>query len=311
MRHHLRVADARRSTHSVEINDDARRVLRNTWNLLAMTLLFSAGVAWLSMANNWPHPGLLITLAGYFGLLFLTQALRNSAWGILSTFALTGFMGLTIGPIINAYTTVFSNGDQLVIAALGTTGVAFVGLSGFAMVTKRDFGFIGPMLFMGILVAFVAGLIAVFFNIPALRLAVSAMFAVLMCGVILYETQQIVRGGETNYIMATVTLFVSLYNLLLSLLRLMACVVGEEEELPAAADCLQPRKGGVIRLAVAKLAWLRRLARRFSLANRQDWLKARFCWRKIRQVKGRFAPLASQADGRVTFVWETKVTKNS
>src|SRR5690625_7828822 len=89
MRHHLRVADARRSTHSVEINDDARRVLRNTWNLLAMTLLFSAGVAWLSMANNWPHPGLLITLAGYFGLLFLTQALRNSAWGILSTFALT------------------------------------------------------------------------------------------------------------------------------------------------------------------------------------------------------------------------------
>ena len=228
MRHHLRVADARRSTHTVEINDDARRVLRNTWNLLAMTLLFSAGVAWLSMANNWPHPGLLIILAGYFGLLFLTQALRNSAWGILSTFALTGFMGLTIGPIINAYTTVFSNGDQLVIAALGTTGVAFVGLSGFAMVTKRDFGFIGPMLFMGILVAFVAGLIAVVFKMPALNLAVSAMFAVLMCGVILYQTQQIVRGGETNYIMATVTLFVSLYNLFLSLLRLMAFFFGEE-----------------------------------------------------------------------------------
>jgi len=228
MRHHLRVADARRSTHSVEINDDARRVLRNTWNLLAMTLLFSAGVAWLSMANNWPHPGLLITLAGYFGLLFLTQALRNSAWGILSTFALTGFMGLTIGPIISAYTTMFSNGDQLVIAALGTTAVAFVGLSGFAMVTKKDFGFIGPMLFMGILVAFVAGLIAYFFNMPALSLAVSAMFAVLMCGVILYETQQIVRGGETNYIMATVTLFVSLYNLFLSLLRLMAFFFGEE-----------------------------------------------------------------------------------
>lgn len=228
MRHHLRVADARRSTHTVEINDDARRVLRNTWNLLAMTLLFSAGVAWLSMANNWPHPGLLITLAGYFGLLFLTQALRNSAWGILSTFALTGFMGLTIGPIISAYTTMFSNGDQLVIAALGTTAVAFVGLSGFAMVTKKDFGFIGPMLFMGILVAFVAGLIAYFFNMPALSLAVSAMFAVLMCGVILYETQQIVRGGETNYIMATVTLFVSLYNLFLSLLRLMAFFFGEE-----------------------------------------------------------------------------------
>ncbi|HSH26902.1 MAG TPA: Bax inhibitor-1/YccA family protein [Wenzhouxiangella sp.] len=213
---------------SVEMDNNARRVLRNTWNLLSLTLLFSAGVAWLSMANNWPHPGLVITLVGYFGLLFATQALRNSAWGILTTFALTGFMGLTIGPIINAYTTMFSNGDQIVIAAMGTTGVAFVGLSGFAMVTKKDFSFMGPMLFVGILVAFVASLVAVFFNMPALSLAVSAMFALLMCGLILFQTQQIVRGGETNYIMATVTLFVSIYNLFLSLLQLFGFFFGEE-----------------------------------------------------------------------------------
>ncbi len=213
---------------SVEMDDNARRVLRNTWNLLALTLLFSAGVATVSMINNWPHPGLIITLVGYFGLLFATQALRNSAWGILTTFALTGFMGLTIGPIINAYTTMFSNGDQLVIAAMGTTGVAFVGLSGFAMVTKKDFSFLGPMLFAGILVAFVAGLIAYFFSMPALSLGVSGMFALLMCGLILYQTQQIVRGGETNYIMATVTLFVSIYNLFLSLLQLFGFFFGEE-----------------------------------------------------------------------------------
>ncbi|RFF27803.1 BAX inhibitor (BI)-1/YccA family protein [Wenzhouxiangella sp. 15181] len=213
---------------SVEMDDNARRVLRNTWNLLALTLLFSAGTAALSMVNNWPHPGLIITLVGYFGLLFATQALRNSAWGIVTTFALTGFMGLTIGPIINAYTTMFSNGSEIVMAAMGTTGVAFIGLSGFAMVTKKDFSFMGPMLFAGILVAFIAGLAAYIFSMPALSLAVSGMFALLMCGLILYQTQQIVRGGETNYIMATVTLFVSIYNLFLSLLHLLGFFFGEE-----------------------------------------------------------------------------------
>jgi modulator of FtsH protease len=213
---------------SVEMDDSARRVLRNTWNLLALTLLFSAGTALLSMANNWPHPGMLITLVGYFGLLFLTYALRNSAWGILSTFALTGFMGLTLGPIISLYLTMFSNGSEIVFAAMASTGVAFIGLSGFAMITKKDFSFLGPMLFVGILVAFVAGLAAYFFSMPALSLAVSAMFSLLMCGLILYQTQQIVRGGETNYIMATVTLFVSIYNLFLSLLHLFGFFFGED-----------------------------------------------------------------------------------
>jgi len=122
----------------------------------------------------------------------------------------------------------FSNGHELVIAAFGTTAVAFVGLSGFALVTRKDFSFLGPFLFVGILVAFVAGLAAIFFQMSALSLAVSAMFSLLMCGLILFQTQQIISGGERNYIMATVTLFVSIYNLFTSLLHLFGFAFGEE-----------------------------------------------------------------------------------
>jgi modulator of FtsH protease len=193
-----------------------------------MTLLFSAGTAAMSMSQGWGHPGILITLAGYFGLLFLTMALRNSAWGLVSVFALTGFMGLTLGPIISSYISVFSNGSELVISAFTATAVAFVALSVFAMTTKKDFSFMGSFLFAGILVAFLAGLAAVFFQLPALGLAVSVIFAVLMCGLILFQTQQIVKGGERNYIMATVTLFVSIYNLFTSLLHLFGFAFGEE-----------------------------------------------------------------------------------
>jgi len=210
------------------IDADARRVLRNTWNLLAMTLLFSAGTAALSMSQGWSHPGLMITLLGYFGLLFLTMALRNSAWGLVSVFALTGFMGLTLGPMIGAYTSMFSNGHALVISAFSATAVAFVALSVFAISTKKDFSFLGSFLFVGILVAFLAGLGAYFFQLPALSLAVSAIFAVLMCGLILFQTQQIIKGGERNYIMATVTLFVSIYNLFTSLLHLFGFAFGED-----------------------------------------------------------------------------------
>jgi len=212
---------------SVEIDDGARRVLRNTWTLLAMTLAFSAVMAYVAMAMNWPPMGLL-ALVGYFGLLFLTMALRNSVWGLVSVFALTGFMGATMGPIINIYMNALGNGSQIVMAAFGTTAVAFVGLSGFALVTKRDFSFMGPFLFVGILVAFVASLVAYFFSMPALSLAVSGMFALLMSGLILFQTQQIIRGGERNYIMATVTLFVSIYNMFMSLLHLFGFAFGEE-----------------------------------------------------------------------------------
>jgi modulator of FtsH protease len=209
---------------AIEVN----RVLRNTYMLLSMTLLFSAFTAWLSVTMNLPHPGMLITLVGYFGLLFLTSYLRNSAWGILSVFALTGFMGLTIGPIVNLVTHTFANGTEIVTMALAGTGITFLGLSGIALTTKRDFSGMGKFLFVGILVAFLAGLAAVFLQIPALSLAVSAMFVLLMAGLILFETQQIVNGGETNYIMATVSLFVAIYNLFMSLLQLLAFFMGEE-----------------------------------------------------------------------------------
>ncbi len=203
------------------------KVIRNTYILLSLTLLFSAGVAGVSMALNLPHPGILITLVGYFGLLFLTNKLRNSVWGLVSVFALTGFMGLTLGPIISAYLTYFSNGHQLVMTALGGTGAIFLGLSGYALTTRKDFSFMGGFLMVGILVAFLAGLATLFFPMPGLSLAVSALFVLLMSGLILYETSQIVNGGERNYIMATVTLYVSIYNLFLSLLHLLAAFSGE------------------------------------------------------------------------------------
>lgn len=214
---------ARPAIGGVEVN----KVLKNTYSLLALTLLFSGGVAGLSMAFNWPHPGLLITLIGYFGLLFLTSRFRNSALGLVFVFALTGFMGLTLGPIVSLYLTAVPNGDQLVMMALGGTGVIFLGLSGYVLTTRKDFSFLGGFLMAGILVAFLAGLGAILFSIPALSLAVSAMFILLMSGLILYQTSEIVHGGETNYIMATVTLYVSIYNLFLSLLHLFG-IFGDE-----------------------------------------------------------------------------------
>lgn len=203
------------------------KLIRNTYMLLSMTLLFSAVTAGISMALNLPHPGLVITLVGYFGLLFLTNYLRNSAWGLFSIFALTGFMGLTLGPILSMYLTAFSNGSQLVMMALGGTGAIFVGLSAYALTTKKDFSFMGGFLMAGILVAFLAGIGAAIFSLPGLSLGVSAMFVLLMSGLILYETSNIIHGGETNYIMATVTLYVSIYNLFLSLLHLLAAFAGE------------------------------------------------------------------------------------
>ncbi len=204
------------------------RVLRNTYALLSLTLLFSALTAFASVALNLPHPGLVITLVGYFGLLFLTHKLRNSVWGLVSVFALTGFMGLTLGPIVNLVTQTFSNGTELVVMAFAGTGVIFLALSGFALTTKRDFGAMGKFLTVGILVAFLAGIGAFVFSIPALALAVSAMFVLLMCGLILWETQAIINGGETNYILATVTLYVAIYNLFSSLLHLLAFFMGED-----------------------------------------------------------------------------------
>jgi len=203
------------------------KVIRNTYMLLSMTLLFSALTAGVAMALKLPHPGLLLTLGGYFGLLFLTAKFRDSALGLACVFALTGFMGYTLGPVLSAYLAV-PNGGQVVMTAMGATGAIFLGLSGYALTTRKDFSFMGGFLMVGILVAFLAGLGAVFFALPGLSLAVSAMFVLLMAGLILYETSNIIHGGETNYIMATVTLYVSIFNLFTSLLHLLGFMNGDE-----------------------------------------------------------------------------------
>ncbi len=214
---------SREQTSAIPVN----KVLRNTYMLLSMTLLFSAFTAAVSMTLKLPHPGLLITLGGYFGLLFLTSKFRNSTAGLGFVFALTGFMGYTLGPILNSYLSL-ANGGQIIMTAMASTGVIFMALSAYAVTSRKDFSFMGGFLIAGILVAFLAGLGAVFFEMPGLSLIVSSMFVLLMAGLILYETSNIIHGGETNYIMATVTLYVSIFNLFTSLLHLLGFMNGEE-----------------------------------------------------------------------------------
>ncbi len=199
---------------------DVQRVLRNTYALLALTLLFAAGVATASAAFALPAPGLVLTLLGYFGLLFAIHRLRNSGWALPAVFALTGFMGYTLGPILTR-TLSLPGGAGTIALALGATGAIFLALSAWVLTTRRDFSWMGGMLFAGMIVAILAGLAAIFFEMPALALAVSAMVALLSAGLILFETSAIVNGGETNYVMATVSLFVSLFNMFTSLLQLL------------------------------------------------------------------------------------------
>ncbi len=203
------------------------KVIRNTYILLSMTLLFAAVTAGAAVALKLPHPGLIVTLIGYFGLLFVTTKLRDSGWGLVSVFALTGFMGYTLGPIISHYLGL-PNGGQTVMTAMAGTAAIFLGLSSYALTTRRNFSFMGGFLMVGILVAFLAGLGAIFFEMPVLSLAVSAMFVLLMSGLILYQTSEIIHGGETNYVMATVTLFVSIFNLFTSLLHLLGFMNNNE-----------------------------------------------------------------------------------
>ena len=225
--HSLGDTATRTQSATTVIDGLARRVLRNTYMLLSLTLAFSSLTAGVSAALGLPHPGILITLLGYFGLLFLVTKNRDRGLGIVFVFALTGFMGYTLGPIISKYLSM-PNGAQTVMLALGGTAAIFMALSAYALTTKRDLSFMGGFLTVGILVAFLAGLAAIFFSIPALSLTVSAVFVLLMSGLILYETNNIVRGGETNYVMATLTLFVSIFNLFTSLLHLLGFASNNE-----------------------------------------------------------------------------------
>ena len=195
------------------------RVVRNTYALLAMTLLFSAAVATASTTLKLPSPGIIVTLVGYFGLLFAVHKLQNSAWALPAVFGLTGFMGYTLGPILTRYSGL-PNGGEIIGMALGATAVTFIALSAYVLTTRRDFSFMGGFLFAGMVIALLGGIAAMVFQVPALGLAVSGMVALLSAGLILFETSRIVNGGETNYVLATVGLFVSLFNLFTSLLSL-------------------------------------------------------------------------------------------
>lgn len=195
------------------------KVLRNTYFLLALTVTFSAVVAFISMSLNLPYPNFIVLLVGFYGLLFLTNRLANSAWGILSTFAFTGFLGYTIGPILNMY--VGAGMGDVVVTALGGTAAVFFACSAYVLISKRDMSFLNGMMFALFIVLIVGVVASLFLNMPALSLAISALFILFSAGAILLETSNIIHGGETNYIRATVTIYVSLYNIFISLLNIL------------------------------------------------------------------------------------------
>jgi modulator of FtsH protease len=206
----------------------SNKVLRNTYLLLGLTFLFSSLTAYLSMISGAAPLNPLLLIVGVYGLMFLTHALRNSIWGLASVFAFTGFLGYTLGPILNFYIHNFSNGPQLVASALGGTGVIFFTLSAYVLTTKKDFSFLGGFLFVGVMVALLAMIAGIFVQIPALQLAISAAFVLISSGLILLQTSAIIHDGETNYISATVGLFVSIYNLFVSLLNILSAFSGRD-----------------------------------------------------------------------------------
>ncbi|MDR9468514.1 Bax inhibitor-1/YccA family protein [Marinospirillum sp.] len=214
MRYDAQTAQAQSKTISAE----AHKVLRNTYMLLAMTLAFSAVTAFFAMATNL-QLNIFVFFIGAYGFMFLTHKLADSVWGLLSVFGFTGFMGLSLGPILNMY--LGAGMGNVVVSAFAMTALVFFGLSAVALVTKKDFSFLGKFLLVGGLVL-IAGVIAnLFLGMGGLHLAISAGFVIFASALILFQTSEIIHGGETNYIRATVGLFVAIYNLFISLLSLL------------------------------------------------------------------------------------------
>jgi modulator of FtsH protease len=218
-----RMAYQSAQTSAIQTN----KVLRNTYSLLAMTLAFAAVVAGTAMALNLPHPGLIITLVGFYGLLFWVHKAANSSTGLIAVFAFTGFLGYSLGPILNMV--IGAGGGEVVMMALGGTALTFFGVSAYALTTKKDLSFLGGMMMAGFWVLLVAMIANIFLQLPALSLAISGMFILFSSAGILLQTQAIVRGGETNYILATVTLFVSIYNILISLINILMAFSGNDD----------------------------------------------------------------------------------
>ncbi len=195
------------------------KVLRNTYFLLGLTLAFSAVTATLSTVFALPSPGLILMLVGFYGLMFLTYRLANSSAGILAAFAFTGFLGYCLGPILSSF--LAAGMGDVIAMALGGTALVFFCCSAYVLTTRRDMSFLGGMMMAGFVVLLVAVVANIFLQLPALHLAISALFILFSAGAILWETSNIIHGGETNYIRATVSLYVSLYNIFVSLLSLL------------------------------------------------------------------------------------------
>ncbi|MDP0562034.1 MAG: Bax inhibitor-1/YccA family protein [Candidatus Endonucleobacter sp. (ex Gigantidas childressi)] len=209
------------TAHSApEANIEVHKLLRNTYMLLAMTLLFSAATAGIAMALEISQiTGLVLSLVG-FGLLFVVNKTADSEKGIIAVFAFTGVLGAALGPMLNHYLGL-SGGPQLIMQALGGTALVFFALSTYVLTTRKDFSFLGGFLFVGLIVALVAGIALMFFHAPAAQMALSAGIVFLMSGFILFDTSRIIHGGETNYIRATVSLYLDIYNLFTALLSLL------------------------------------------------------------------------------------------
>lgn len=204
------------------------KLIRNTYTLLSMTLAFSAVMAVVSMMLPMGRGTSLLCFAGAFALLwFVLPRTANSSAGIGVVFAITGLLGFSLGPILSMYAAL-PNGPQVIATAFGGTAAIFLGLSGYALVSRRDFSFMGGFLFTGIIVVLLAALANIFLAIPALQLALSAAIIFIMSGFILYDTGRMVNGGETNYIHATVGLYLSIFNIFVSLLQLLGIMGGDD-----------------------------------------------------------------------------------
>jgi modulator of FtsH protease len=203
------------------------KVLRNTYSLLAMTLTFSTVTAVLAMAANFSHmTSIILTLIG-FGLIFVVNKKADQASGIFWVFAFTGVLGAALGPMLNYYIS-FTGGSQIIAQALGGTALIFFGLSAYVLTTNKDFSFMGGFLMTGLIVAIVAMIANIFLAIPVLSLAISGAVIMIMSGFILYDTSRIINGGETNYIRATVGLYLNIYNIFTSLLHILG-VFGSDD----------------------------------------------------------------------------------
>ena len=213
-------------SHSQESILATNKVLKNTYMLLSMTLIFSGVMAFVGMSINLGHGASLVSSLVALGLLwFALPRTANSSAGIPVLFAITGLLGLGLAPMLNYYLAV---NPSIVTTALGGTGVIFLGLSGYALTTRKDFSFMGGFLMVGLVVVLIAALANIFLQMPIMSLVISGAIVMVMSGLILYETSSIIHGGETNYIMAAASLFLSILNLFQALMHLLGAFGGDD-----------------------------------------------------------------------------------